>query len=214
MSLFSRNTSIYFLNMVTCSYTVNFSSHASRDWRRMGDADFSPASLDSMRYKTIDIIGNLYPTGTVPDLRTSPTFAAAMPHLNPRNLRLACSKSRPQQPTKGHAHHTYQPPTYLNILRSPHTSPPAVYNTPSTMTCPAQPRALISYAPHSAGGWKLQPVTLRPLREKELLVDVVASGICQTDLHFAGAESGFGVHYPRVMGHEGMYSFSIFCSLP
>ncbi|KAL2795182.1 hypothetical protein BJX66DRAFT_350759 [Aspergillus keveii] len=67
----------------------------------------------------------------------------------------------------------------------------------------AQPRALISYSPHSSGGWKLQPVTLRPLREKELLVEIVASGICQTDLHFAGAESGFGVHYPRVMGHEG-----------
>ncbi|KAJ0423303.1 chaperonin 10-like protein [Aspergillus carlsbadensis] len=71
------------------------------------------------------------------------------------------------------------------------------------MTSETQPRALVSYAPHSSGGWKLHPVTLRPLREKELLVDIVASGICQTDLHFAGAESGFGVHYPRVMGHEG-----------
>jgi Zn-dependent alcohol dehydrogenase len=78
----------------------------------------------------------------------------------------------------------------------------------------AQPRALISYAPHSSGGWKLQPVTLRPLREKELLVEIVASGICQTDLHFAGAESGFGVHYPRVMGHEGMYHLqSVFAPL-
>ncbi|KAL2807914.1 chaperonin 10-like protein [Aspergillus granulosus] len=67
----------------------------------------------------------------------------------------------------------------------------------------AQPRALISYGPHSSGGWRLQPVSLRPLRKKELLVEIVASGICQTDLHFAGAESGFGVHYPRVMGHEG-----------
>ncbi|KAL3483240.1 chaperonin 10-like protein [Aspergillus germanicus] len=71
------------------------------------------------------------------------------------------------------------------------------------MTPQTQPRAIISYGPHSAGGWKLHPVTLRPLREKELLVEIVASGICQTDLHFAGAESGFGVHYPRVMGHEG-----------
>ncbi|KAL3459691.1 hypothetical protein BJX64DRAFT_301136 [Aspergillus heterothallicus] len=66
-----------------------------------------------------------------------------------------------------------------------------------------EPRALISYGPHKSGGWKLRPVSLRPLREKELLVEIVASGICQTDLHFAGAESGFGVHYPRVMGHEG-----------
>ncbi|OJJ07349.1 hypothetical protein ASPVEDRAFT_142091 [Aspergillus versicolor CBS 583.65] len=65
------------------------------------------------------------------------------------------------------------------------------------------PRALVSYGPLKAGGWKLENVSLRPLREKELLVEMVASGICQTDLHFAGAESGFGMHYPRVMGHEG-----------
>jgi D-arabinose 1-dehydrogenase-like Zn-dependent alcohol dehydrogenase len=72
------------------------------------------------------------------------------------------------------------------------------------MTSLAQPRALISYGPHNSGGWKLHPVTVRALREKELLVEIVASGICQTDLHFAGAESGFGVYYPRVMGHEGV----------
>ncbi|KAL4863326.1 hypothetical protein BDV12DRAFT_202170 [Aspergillus spectabilis] len=64
-------------------------------------------------------------------------------------------------------------------------------------------RALVSYGPLKSGGWKLKKVSLRPLREKEVLVDIVASGICQTDLHFAGAESGFGMHYPRVMGHEG-----------
>ncbi|PYH71001.1 NAD(P)-dependent alcohol dehydrogenase [Aspergillus vadensis CBS 113365] len=64
-------------------------------------------------------------------------------------------------------------------------------------------RALVSHGPYQAGGWKLQNVSLRPLRENELLVEVVASGICQTDLHFAGLENGHGVHYPRVMGHEG-----------
>ncbi|PWY75757.1 alcohol dehydrogenase [Aspergillus eucalypticola CBS 122712] len=64
-------------------------------------------------------------------------------------------------------------------------------------------RAIVSHGPFQAGGWKLQNVTLRPLRENELLVEVVASGVCHTDLHFAGLESGHGVHYPRVMGHEG-----------
>ncbi|ODM19978.1 hypothetical protein SI65_04964 [Aspergillus cristatus] len=64
-------------------------------------------------------------------------------------------------------------------------------------------RGLVSYGPYSTGGWKLQNLTLRPLQARELLVEIVASGICQTDLHFAGAESGFGVHYPRIMGHEG-----------
>ncbi|EHA25415.1 hypothetical protein CBS63078_7928 [Aspergillus niger] len=64
-------------------------------------------------------------------------------------------------------------------------------------------RALVSHGPYQAGGWKLQNVSLRPLRENELLIEVVASGVCQTDLHFAGLERGHGVHYPRVMGHEG-----------
>ncbi|KAL4900507.1 hypothetical protein BDW74DRAFT_188163 [Aspergillus multicolor] len=65
-------------------------------------------------------------------------------------------------------------------------------------------RALVSYGPYNKGGWRLKDnLTLRPLRDNELLVEVVASGICQTDLHFAGMDDGFGVHYPRVMGHEG-----------
>lgn len=65
-------------------------------------------------------------------------------------------------------------------------------------------RGLVSYGPYKTGGWKLQNLTLRPLQQRELLVEIVASGICQTDLHLAGPESGFGVHYPRVMGHEGI----------
>ncbi|KAF4231736.1 hypothetical protein CNMCM6805_010325 [Aspergillus fumigatiaffinis] len=64
-------------------------------------------------------------------------------------------------------------------------------------------RGIVSYGSYKTGGWKLKDITLRPLKENELLVEIVASGICQTDLHFAGAESGFGVHYPRIMGHEG-----------
>ncbi|RDW60386.1 uncharacterized protein DSM5745_10844 [Aspergillus mulundensis] len=59
-------------------------------------------------------------------------------------------------------------------------------------------RALVSYGPYSKGGWKLkEKLALRPLWDNELLVEVVASGICQTDLHFAGMDDGFGVHYPR-----------------
>ena len=64
-------------------------------------------------------------------------------------------------------------------------------------------RGLVSYGPYSSGGWKLQDLVLRPLQEKEVLIEMVASGVCHTDLHCADAESGFGVHYPRVMGHEG-----------
>ncbi|PYH89633.1 NAD(P)-binding protein [Aspergillus ellipticus CBS 707.79] len=70
-----------------------------------------------------------------------------------------------------------------------HSLPPAAHLSPMARTRP--------------GGWKLQNVALRSLREHELVVEVVASGVCQTDLHFGGLESGHGVHYPRVMGHEG-----------
>jgi D-arabinose 1-dehydrogenase-like Zn-dependent alcohol dehydrogenase len=65
-------------------------------------------------------------------------------------------------------------------------------------------RGIVSYGSYKTGGWKLKDITLRPLKQGELLIEIVASGICQTDLHFAGAESGFGVHYPRIMGHEGI----------
>lgn len=64
-------------------------------------------------------------------------------------------------------------------------------------------KAVVAYGPYQNGGWKLQDVTLRPLRDDEVLVEMVASGICHTDLHFAGMESGYGVCYPRIMGHEG-----------
>ncbi|KAL4895477.1 chaperonin 10-like protein [Aspergillus ambiguus] len=71
------------------------------------------------------------------------------------------------------------------------------------MAVPTPKRGIISYGSYKTGGWKLEDITLRPVQEKELVVEIVASGICQTDLHFAGAESGFGIHYPRIMGHEG-----------
>ncbi|KAL4883239.1 alcohol dehydrogenase [Aspergillus karnatakaensis] len=74
---------------------------------------------------------------------------------------------------------------------------------PTPMPTPKVARAIVSHGPYNTGGWKLEPVTLRLPREGELLVEIIASGICQTDLHFAGIERGYGVAYPRVMGHEG-----------
>lgn len=51
----------------------------------------------------------------------------------------------------------------------------------------------------------MEEVTLRDIKENELLVDMVASGICHTDIHFGDQEAGQpGSFYPRVMGHEGM----------
>ena len=60
--------------------------------------------------------------------------------------------------------------------------------------------------PFSEGKWALEPVTLRELRDDEVLVEMVASGICHTDLHCGNtaADAGVpGVYYPRVLGHEG-----------
>jgi D-arabinose 1-dehydrogenase-like Zn-dependent alcohol dehydrogenase len=53
----------------------------------------------------------------------------------------------------------------------------------------------------------LQDLTLRPLKDDEVLVQIIATGICHTDLFFTSipAERGAmtGVTYPKVVGHEG-----------
>jgi D-arabinose 1-dehydrogenase-like Zn-dependent alcohol dehydrogenase len=53
-------------------------------------------------------------------------------------------------------------------------------------------------------GWKLEEVTTREIQDDELLVELVASGICHTDI-MCGSGSGNPdlFYYPRVLGHEG-----------
>ncbi|KAJ5897392.1 alcohol dehydrogenase [Penicillium tannophilum] len=67
--------------------------------------------------------------------------------------------------------------------------------------------ALVAYGPISRGQWKLQPVTPRPIKSDEILVRLVASGICRADIHFGDAategNSNPGLYYPRILGHEG-----------
>ncbi|EPS35522.1 hypothetical protein H072_11040 [Dactylellina haptotyla CBS 200.50] len=66
--------------------------------------------------------------------------------------------------------------------------------------------AIVARGPFSEGKWAIEPVTLREPREDEVLVEMVASGICHTDLHCGNtpADKGVpGVYYPRVLGHEG-----------
>ncbi|TDZ20923.1 Aryl-alcohol dehydrogenase [Colletotrichum orbiculare MAFF 240422] len=66
--------------------------------------------------------------------------------------------------------------------------------------------ALVARGPISEGKWAVEPVTLRDLREDEVLVEIVASGICHTDLHCGNTPADAsvpGVYYPRVLGHEG-----------
>ncbi|OAQ99120.1 hypothetical protein LLEC1_03561 [Akanthomyces lecanii] len=72
------------------------------------------------------------------------------------------------------------------------------------MACESE--ALVARGPFSQGKWALQSVKLRQLRDDEVLVQMVASGICHTDLHCGdtSADAGVpGVYYPRVLGHEG-----------
>lgn len=68
--------------------------------------------------------------------------------------------------------------------------------------------ALVTHGPASGGQWKLQPVIPRELQEDEVLVRVVACGICLADVHVGDARpeeavGNPGIWYPRVLGHEG-----------
>ncbi|KAL6850793.1 hypothetical protein ACO1O0_007919 [Amphichorda felina] len=69
-----------------------------------------------------------------------------------------------------------------------------------------QSEALVARGPFSEGKWALEPVTLRDLEPDEVLVEMVASGICHTDIHCGDTPADAGVpsvYYPRVLGHEG-----------
>lgn len=75
--------------------------------------------------------------------------------------------------------------------------------------------ALVAYGPVKAGQWKLEPVVPRALKDDEVLVKIVASGICLADLHFGNvsteeAAGSPGIWYPRVLGHEGKVSVPLF----
>ncbi|KAF2490138.1 putative alcohol dehydrogenase [Lophium mytilinum] len=65
-------------------------------------------------------------------------------------------------------------------------------------------RALVSRGPLSKGLWKMEDVTIREPGDDEVVVRVVASGVCSTDVHFGNVEEGdWGECYPCVKGHEG-----------
>jgi len=68
----------------------------------------------------------------------------------------------------------------------------------------AQGKAIVCFDHSEKGGWKMQNVVPRNLGPGELLVEMVASGVCHSDLLCGNStvESGLG-HYPRIVGHEG-----------
>jgi len=69
--------------------------------------------------------------------------------------------------------------------------------------------AIISRGQARDGKWKIEDVTLRPIGDEELVVQIVASGICHTDLVVGDQPDGAApfVFYPRVLGHEGTLSY-------
>lgn len=51
--------------------------------------------------------------------------------------------------------------------------------------------------------WKFENLLTRGPREDEFLVEMIATGVCHTDI------SGYGGIYPRVLGHEGTFKYPI-----
>ncbi|TKX20988.1 S-(hydroxymethyl)glutathione dehydrogenase-like protein 1 [Elsinoe australis] len=66
-------------------------------------------------------------------------------------------------------------------------------------------RAIVSHGPNVHDDWKLEEVsTLPDVKDDEILVEMVASGICHTDVFLGTAppDSPLAL-YPRIVGHEG-----------
>jgi len=62
-------------------------------------------------------------------------------------------------------------------------------------------KGIVAYSEHD---WKFEDLLTREPEEDEFLIEVIATGVCHTDI------TGYGGIYPRVLGHEGIYSLSHF----
>ena len=79
---------------------------------------------------------------------------------------------------------------------------------------PARPtrtaKAIVAREPTSAGkfNWNMETLTLGALGDDEVVVGIVASGICHTDIVTTSISTGLmGIEYPRVAGHEGTKTY-------
>ena len=79
-------------------------------------------------------------------------------------------------------------------------------NSPTMTTYPISTTAIVSDVPKDgAPQWRKEKVQLREPLEDEVLVRIVASGICHTDIVLSAVPEetpGFSP-YPKVVGHEG-----------
>ena len=60
-------------------------------------------------------------------------------------------------------------------------------------------KGIVAYTEHD---WKFEDLLTREPEEDEFLIEVIATGVCHTDI------TGYGGIYPRVLGHEGKFSHS------
>ncbi|KAK6379354.1 hypothetical protein LTS17_006272 [Exophiala oligosperma] len=68
-------------------------------------------------------------------------------------------------------------------------------------------QALVSYEPNGGDmDLRFEDVSIRDLKDDELLIRLVATGICHTDLVFGSLPSPFTT-YPKVLGHEDPDTF-------
>ncbi|KAK5119074.1 hypothetical protein LTR62_000285 [Meristemomyces frigidus] len=66
-------------------------------------------------------------------------------------------------------------------------------------------RAIVCHDTHANSGWKMEQVGVRKPGEGELLVEMIATGVCHTDALIGDIPGGAApiAFYPRVLGHEG-----------
>lgn len=65
-----------------------------------------------------------------------------------------------------------------------------------------QGKAIVTRGQLKDGKWAIEDIQVRSLKDNELLVEMVASGICHTDVVLGENAEPIG-GYPKVMGHEG-----------
>lgn len=65
--------------------------------------------------------------------------------------------------------------------------------------------AIVAYEPLDGHvNWKLEKVQMRDIKADELLVRIVATGVCHTDMAFGTFPPELWP-YPRILGHEGEF---------
>lgn len=95
------------------------------------------------------------------------------------------------------------PPSLLEVWQQQESSGRASTTTTDTMA--SSGRAIVCHDTLDNGGWKLEDVNVRKPGEGEILVEMVATGVCHTDAMIGNLPGGSApiAFYPRVLGHEG-----------